>query len=171
MVRRSMSLRPIHRIKHIIDANGAVLGTTLVHVPIAVADDNPVLANVTECETGSKLNGFYIHIEVSHTSGVGRPMTYMILWKNPGANVSQTIMVPNAMGLRDSKNLVIHQEMLLMSGDAGNGLPRPLFNGVIAIPKGMRRMAPGDQWLLTFMNGTATVDSDWCLQVHYKEFR
>ncbi len=153
------------------DANGAVLGSTLVHVPLIETVDAPVLGNPTEVETGSKCNGIYLHVEVSHTSGVGRPMTYMIVWKNPGNNVSQTIMVPNTMGIRDSKNLVIHQEMLLMSGDAGNGLPRPLFNGVIVIPKGMRRNAPGDKWFVTFMNGTATVDSDWCLQCHYKEFR
>ncbi len=136
---------------------------------LIVAVDAPVLAQVNQVETGSKINGIYLHVEVSHTSGAGRPNMYMIIFKNPGNNLSQP--VPNAVGGNDDKRFVIHQEMILMSGDAGNGLPRPIFNGVIAIPKGYRRFGPNDKLQLVLRTGTAAVNADWCQQCHYKEFR
>lgn len=61
--------------------------------------------------------------------------------------------------------------MIIMSGDAGNGLPRPVFNGVIKIPKGLSRFGPGDQLVMNLVTGTASLVADWCAQAHYKEFR
>ncbi len=167
--RRSMALRPINRIKHVVDANGSVDDTPTVVVPLADAVDNPVLTAPTEVLTGAKINGIYLHVEVSHTSGTGRPMIFMMVSKNPGNNL--TMPAPNAVGINDNKKHVIHQEMIMMSGDAGNGLPRPIFNGVIAIPKHMRRFGPDDNLSLALITGTASLTADWCMQCHYKEFR
>ncbi len=172
MARRfNSSLRPVHRIKHIVDAEGSVDDTPIVTVPLIETVDAPVLASVTQVETGSKVNGIYLHVEVSHTSGTGRPNIYIIIFKNPGNNLAASGFNPKLMGLNDNKRFVIHQEMILMSGDAGNGLPRPIFNGVIVIPKGFRRMGPGDKLIMNIVTGTAGVNADWCLQCHYKEFR
>ncbi len=162
-----MSLRPINRIKHVVDAEGALVAGTQSNVSIASAVDAPVLASTTQVITGSTVNGIYLHVEVSHTSGVGRPNIYMAIYKNPGNNLG--FPPPNAVGASDAKKYVIHQEMIMMSGDAGNGLPRPLFNGVIAIPKHMRRFAPDDDLYVMLLS--PTVAADFCLQVHYKEFR
>ncbi len=160
-------MRPIQRIKHVIDAEGSATAT-IASVNLVKAVDSPVLGSPTQVVTGSKVNGIYLHAEVSHTGGTGRPNIYMIIMKNPGNNL--TIPDPTAVGTDDNKRFVIHQEMILMSGDAGNGLPRPIFNGVIAIPKGYRRFGPND--VLTFSIITkGAVTGDWCLQAHYKEFR
>ncbi len=170
MARRfSSALHPVHRIKHVVDTEGSVDGSANVVTDLAVAVDAPVLAQVNQVETGSKIHGIYLHVEVSHTSGVGRPNIYMIVMKNPGNNISQPL--PNAVGSNDDKRYVIHQEMILMSGDAANGLPRPLFNGVIVIPKGLSRMGPNDKIQLVLRCGTTAVTADWCQQSHYKEFR
>ncbi len=169
--RRFSALHPVHRIKHVVDAEGTVDDTPVVTVPLIDTVDAPVLASPTQVETGSKVNGIYLHVEVSHTSNVGRPNIYMIIYKNPGNNLGAASFDPKAMGINDNKRFVIHQEMILMSGDAGNGLPRPIFNGVIVIPRGMRRFGPGDRLAMNIRTGTASVTADWCLQCHYKEFR
>ncbi len=161
------ALHPVNRIKHVVDSEGALVAGTQSQVDIIDADDLPVLANTTQVATGSVVNGIYLHIEVSHTSGAGRPNIYFALFKNPGNNISTP--QANAIGASDAKKFIIHQEMIMMSGDAGNGLPRPLFNGVIAIPKHMRRFGPDDRLRVLLLS--PTVAADFCLQVHYKEFR
>ncbi len=164
---RSMSLRPIHRIKHVIDSEGALTAGAQSNTSIIIADDNPVLGSPTQVETGAKVNGIYLHVEVSHTSGTGRPNMYMMVYKNPGNNI--TAPAANAVGIDDNKRFVIHQEMIMLSGDAGNGLPRPIFNGVIVIPKGFRRFGPNDRLFVSLLS--PTVVGDFCFQCHYKEFR
>ncbi len=162
-----MGIRPIHRIKHVIDSEGALAVDTQSTTNLATAEDNPTLANTTGCQLGSTVNGIYLHVEVSHTSGAGRPNIYMMVVKNQGGQVN----FPKAyeVGADDAKRFVIHQEMIMQSGDAGNGLPRPIFNGVIKIPKVYRRMGPSDK--IQVMLVSKTVVSDFCLQAHYKEFR
>ncbi len=168
MARMSSSLHPIQRIKHIIDSEGALVAGTQSITPLIVASDTPALASVTQVITGSKVHGIYLHVEVSHTSGVGRPNVYMAVIKDP-AGLLTTVSNINSMGDSNQKKFVIHQEMIMMSGDAGNGLPRPIFNGVIKIPKHMQRFAPTDRLIVVLLS--PTVAADFCMQCHYKEFR
>ncbi len=165
---RMSSIRPVNRIKHVIDAFGSVTATQSA-ITIIDADDNPVLGSPTQVQTGSVVNGIYLHVEVSHTANVGVPNIYMAVMKNPGNN----IVAPqaDAVGISDAKKFIIHQEMILMSGDAGNGLPRPIFNGVIAIPKHYRRFGPDDRLTVLLVLQDADMTADFCLQCHYKEFR
>ncbi len=164
--RSSMSLRPIHRIKHVVDKQaGVVLGvqnlTTLIDTV-----DAPVLANREEVETGSKVNGIYLKVEVSATTAAALANVYMYVAKNPGTNL--TLPNANSVGASDNKRYVIHQEMVMIQKVvAGN--PRILFNGVIAIPRGYRRFAPDDSLVLAVLS--PGVNIDLCLQCHYKEFR
>ncbi len=171
MARFRPALHPVQRVKHIIDAEGSVDDTPIISVVLVQASDTPVIGSVTQVITGAKVHGIYLHVEVSHTSGTGRPNIYMMIFKNPGGNLSNGSFVPKGEGAFDNKKFVMHQEMILMSGDAGNGLPRPLFNGVIKIPRGYNRFGPGDQLVMNIVTGTAGVVADWCLQCHYKEFR
>ncbi len=167
--RSSMALRPVHRIKHVIDAEGTVDDTPNVVVDIIDTVDAPVLGSPTQCETGSKVNGFYLKLEALHASGTGRPNLYMIIVKNV-AN-ALTGFSPKSIGTNDLKRYVIHQEMIMGSGDAGNGLPRVVFNGVIKIPRGYIRNGPDDKLSMILITGNAGVVFDWCMQAHYKEFR
>ncbi len=162
-----MALRPIQRIKHVVDFEGGLTAGTQSNTSIISASDTPVLASTNLIITGSKVYGVYLKVEVSHTSGAGRPNMYMIVFKNPGNNV--TIPTANAVGANDAKRYVIHQEMVMTSGDAGNGLPRVLFNGVIKIPKGLSRFGPNDVLYVGLLS--PTVVGDFCAQAHYKEFR
>ncbi len=168
---RGMALRPIQRIKHVIDAEGSVDDTPIITVLLIDATDTPTLGAPAEVITGSKIYGIYLHVEVSHTSGTGRPNIYIIIFKNPANALVSSTFNPKSIGTLDLKRYVIHQEMILMSGDAGNGLPRPIFNGVIKIPKGMSRFGPDDRLAMNIVTGNAGVNADWCLQCHYKEFR
>ncbi len=161
-----MSLRPVNRIKHVVDSQYAVgLGVVDVKNIIKVTD-TPVLANTADCETGSKVNGIYLHVEVYATSSAALSNVYMYVGKNPGTNLA--LPNPNAVGSSDNKRFVIHQEMVMLQ-KVTNSNPRTLFNGVIAIPKGYRRNGPND--LLVLVVFAPGVNIEVCMQAHYKEFR
>ncbi len=165
---RQMAIRPVHRIKHVVDFSGTITAGTAVTINLIETKDAPVLANTDECETGSKVNGLYLRVEVSpNETDVGAiPNVYMAVIKNPGNNL--TGFAVNAIGSNDNKRFVIHQEMVMFNNLAG-GNPRTLFNGVIAIPKGYRRNGPNDILQLTVLS--TAVNIALCVQCHYKEFR
>ncbi len=165
-----MALRPIHRIKHVVDS-GVTLAkaTTLTQILIASADA-PVLAAPTQVETGSKVNGIYLRVEIASNDAVDLgiiPNIYMVISKDPGGNLAA--FVPNAIGVSDNKRFVIHQEMTMLTNAGQGSNPRTLFNGVIVIPKGFRRFGPNDTLNITVLS--PQLDIVLCFQCHYKEFR
>ncbi len=133
---------------------------------IVTTTDTPTLADTDGVETGSKVNGFYARVEIVATSSAAISNCYMIVGKSPGGNI--TLPAANAVGANDNKRYVIHQEMIMLQKVDGSN-PRTLFNGVIVIPKGMRRCAPNDVWQLNILS--PGVNIDLCMQIHYKEFR
>ncbi len=164
-----MSMRPIHRIKHVVDSTATLTaGTQLNLSPLIDTVDAPVIANTTNVQTGCSVNGIYLKVEVaSNETDVGViPNVYMIITKNPGNNL--TIPSANAVGASDNKRFVIHQEMVMLNNLQG-GNPRILFNGVIVIPKGYRRFGPDDALTLSILS--PLVNIVLCVQCHYKEFR
>ncbi len=137
---------------------------------IALATDTPVLANTSGVETGSKINGFYIRVEAASNEAIDLgaiPNFYLMVSKNPGGNV--TMPLPNAVGGDDNKRFVIHQEMTMIENKGQGSNARTVFNGVVVVPKGMRRMAPNDVWNVTTI--CPALDTAVCIQTHYKEFR
>ncbi len=163
---RGMALRPVHRIKHVVDIQGGTSIATNSVNNLIVTVDAPVLANPTEVETGSKVNGIYIKCEAYATSAGALANLYMIIQKNPGNNL--TPVTPNAVGVNDDKRYIIHQEMVMMQ-KVVDGNPRTLFNGVVVIPRGYRRFGPNDR--LQLILRSPGVSTDFCVQAHYKEFR
>ncbi len=161
-----MALRPVHRIKHVIDSQAAAGIGTPATVNLILAVDAPVLANVTEVETGAKVNGIYLRVEVLATTSAALPNAYLMVFKNPGGNLS--FGNPNTVGSDDNKRYVIHQEMVMLQRQT-NSNPRTLFNGVIAIPRGYRRFGPND--ILQLEVFSPGVNLEFCVQCHYKEFR
>ncbi len=168
--RRTMALRPINRIKHVRDEAATVAAAATGIFPIATASDTPTLAGTNVVETGSKINGFYIRFEVASNNDFSDgaiPNFYFMLSKNPGGNV--TMPAPNVVGANDNKRFVVHQEMSMIENKGKGSNARTIFNGVVVVPKGMRRMAPNDTWVInTLCPALATAQ---CLQCHYKEFR
>jgi len=165
--RSSNFLRPVQRIKHVIDSQGADALGVAADTTLIKASDAPVLANTNEVQTGSKVHGIYLRVEGVNTGVTGVLANwYLIIVKNPGGNI--TVPVANAVGVSDNKRFVIHQEMLMFQMQ-DNSNPRTLFNGVIKIPRGYSRFGPNDTLILrTFSPG---VETNWCVQCHYKEFR
>lgn len=167
---RGMALRPINRIKHVVDSSatsaaGVVLGFTL-----SLATDTPTLAATASVETGSKINGFYIRIEVASNEAIDLgaiPNVYLTIQKSEGGNIA--IVIPNVVGASDNKRFVIHQEMTMIENKGQGSNARTIFNGVIVIPKGMRRNGPNDTWVASILS--PALDIVACIQVHYKEFR
>ncbi len=167
--RMNMAVRPIQRIKHVVDSSATLGAGTALNVTLIAAKDAPVIANTAEVITGSKVNGIYLKVEVASNEAqdVGAiPNVYLMCYKNPGSNI--TTGNPNVVGAADWKNLVIHQEMIMIDNNLG-GNPRILFNGVIVIPKGMRRFAPND--ILAIKVLSPALNIALCVQCHYKEFR
>ncbi len=159
----------VNRIKHVVDAqDGVLLGVQDTTVLINTVD-NPGLAAPEQVATGSKVNGIYLKVEVSATSGTALNNVYMGVFKNPGNNL--TAPQVNVVGVSDNKKYMIHQEMIMLqkfdADVAAN--PRVLFNGVIVIPRGYRRQGTNDSLLLLVLAPGANIDL--CVQCHYKEFR
>ncbi len=170
MARYRQALRPINRIKHVVDFSGALAGGTQINNILVNATDTPVLADTNGVETGSKVNGIYLRVEVAsnEAADVGAvPQVYLAIVKNPGGNI--TVPSISGIGVSDNKRFVIHQEMLMIENTGRGGNPRTLFNGVIAIPKGYRRFAPNDTLELSLLS--PALDIIFCFQCHYKEFR
>ncbi len=160
------SIRPVHRIKHVVDKQQGLVGGTQVNDILISAVDAPVLANTTEVETGAKVNGIYLKVEAYATASGALSNFYMFVMKAPSAGIA----APDAalVGPDDDKNFVIHQEMVMMQ-QVTFGNPRIVFNGVIVIPKGMRRFGPNQKLLLALKS--QGVNANVCYQCHYKEFR
>ncbi len=164
---QSNRLRPVNRIKHVVDKQGATAAGTVDLTNLAAATDTPTLAANASVETGCTINGVYLRVEVVNTGVTGvLANAYMIVDKNPGGNI--TMPVPNAVGINDNKRFVIHQEMVMLQM-VDNSNPRTLFNGVIVIPRGYRRFAPTDTLELRIFS--PDVELTFCMQCHYKEFR
>ncbi len=165
---RGLQLRPVNRIKHVVDLQAATAGGTSVTSNVIAAVDNPVIANTAEVQTGATVHGLFLVVEVTNTEATQGvlPNCYLIVVKNPGGNL--VIPAPNVIGASDNKKYVIHQEMVMLQKQTGSN-PRTLFKGVIKIPRGYKRFGPND--LLQVVIFAPGVDIDLCLQAHYKEFR
>ncbi len=136
------------------------------NVDIAVTVDAPVIANTTEVQTGCTINGVFYTVEVNATSSAALANMYMIIFKNPSNHIAG--IAPNLVGSDPEKKFVIHQEMVMMQ-QVTNSNPRTLFKGVVVIPRGYRRFGPSDKLQLQLL--APGVNTNFCVQAHYKEFR
>ena len=168
--RRTMAIRPVNRIKHVVDTSGTLAaGATINNILISTVDA-PVITSTAQVETASKVNGLYLKVEVASNDDavIGAiPNVYMTINKNPANQI--VLPAPNAVGASINKRFIIHQEMIMMENTGKGGLPRVLFNGVIAIPKGYRRNGPSDRLNCSILS--PQLDIAFCIQAHYKEFR
>ncbi len=164
---RSNFLRPVNRIKHVVDSQGATAAGTAFNLNIVKAIDTPVLANTEEVQTGATVRSIFMSVEVVNTGVAGvLANAYFTVTKIPGGNI--TVPAANAVGANDNKRFVIHQEMVMLQM-VDNSNPRTLFKGVISIPRGYQRFAPND--LLQTAVFSPGVELNICQQHHYKELR
>ncbi len=170
IVARGMRLRPVNRIKHVVDSQTAVPVNTQINILLARGVDAPTLATTDQVQTGCTINGVFLTVEAvaSETSTTATPNVYVMIFKNPGNNV--TFPNGNAVGSSDAKRFVFHQEMLMINPlDGGN--PRNLFKGVIKLPPRFKRFGPDDRLFVQIFIPSTGVAINACVQCHYKEFR
>ncbi len=163
---RNQSMRPVNRIKHVVDTQLGLVLDTQSNQNLIKSVDAPILANPEEVVTGSVVNAVYLKVEAYATTASALANLYMLVLKNPGAEI--VVPQPNQVGISDAKRFVIHQEMVMLEQSV-NGNPRTVFNGVIIIPRGYRRFGPNDFLQLALY--APGVNTSICFQCHYKEFR
>ncbi len=163
-----MSLRPVQRIKHVVDSQATLAANTVLPITLVAASDTPTIAATTTVITGSKCYGIYLKVVVSSNDATpsGVPNVYLMVYKNPGDNL--TMPSPNAVGADDNKRFVLHQEMVMIDTTTGR-IPTVVFSGVIKIPKGYSRFGPSDRMKVDIFSPAMALNV--CVQCHYKEFR
>ncbi len=168
--RRMSQLRPVHSIKHIVDNQGGIVFNNKESVTLVASLDAPVLANVTEVETGSRVNGLYLNVQVVATTEAALGNVYFFIWKNPaGAFSAGAVPNGNATGSDDIKRQIFHTEMRMTSNSSNTQIPITVFNGVISIPKHMRTMRVNDR--IDIQLFSPGVNLNYCIQAIYKEYR
>lgn len=168
--RRALQLRPVNSIKHVIDASGlTTLGLpSIVDLVRAVDDPSP---DANEVHYGSKVSAIFISVQVTGVVAyAGVPRVYMMLFKNPGANL--VIPAADAVGASNNRKWVFHQEMTMVVAQTDTSFPRQFFKGVIVLPTKYQRQGIDDkvQFVIQNPSGESTGTSRWCVQCIYKEF-
>ncbi len=166
---RRTSLVPVNSIKHIIDTVGTSTGAALSITPIAdaVAARSAVF-NPVEVLVGRKINAFFL--SVFFIGPTGSPVSGSINWYIAKLHAGQSALTPQpgATGTSELRNQIIHEEKGLVGSGDGTAMA---FKGVIVIPKGMRRMREGDQWVfVNRMQGGTQDDTQFCFKSIHKSF-
>ncbi len=139
--------------------------TSLVH-----AVDAPVLANTDEVETGARVYGFFLNVQIVPTTEAALPNIYMILYKNPGSNIAAgSIPNANVTGSADFKRQIFHTEMAMLSNISATQIPTTLFKGVLKVPRTFQNFRVNDEIVLQLFS--PGVNIEFCVECIYKEFR
>ncbi len=131
--------------------------------------DSSALTSPTQNNAGSRVNAFFLNVQVAADATGGVPNVYMAVYKNPGNNIAAAnIPDANNVGISDFKKMIFHQEMI-MTEENTTAIARTLFKGVIMIPKHFRRNGSDDKTILILF--APNVAYQFCVQCIYKEFR
>ncbi len=164
-----MGLRPVQRIKHVVDQNSTITAASQLNFDVVATTDTPTLAATSSVITGAKVYGIYLKVLVASNEATQAgvvPNVYLTVFKNSGGNL--TAPTANAVGANDNKRFVLHQEMSMLVNKISD-IPTVLFNGVVKIPKTYNRFGPND--VLTISILCPLINITECLQCHFKEFR
>ncbi len=168
--RRMSAIRPVNRIKHVIDVEGALTGGTPSFTPIGVSVEVPTTPfKPGDMMFGSSVNGIFLSIFMIGASGAGQ--TGSLNWYIAKIRQGQTIgslPAPGATGVNGIRNQIFHEE----KGLAGSADGTPMaFKGVVAIPKGMRRMRQGDEFIVALQSTDTMNDVNFCIKAIYQSYQ
>ncbi len=133
----------------------------------------PTLATTNSVARGATVNGLYLSIFIYSEGGEVAnevPLADWYILKNPGGNFTTFsatgLPSPGATGSHDNKRFIFHTEKgLTGDGDASlSGVPM-VFKGVIALPRGFRKMNANDTVIVAIRTNFA---SKVCIQAIYK---
>ncbi len=171
--RRSSGLRPINTLKHVVDLQDQIASGSQTEYTLAIGVENPVTTDADGINIGSSVRHMFVNIQVvNDTNAVGTiNNAYLYFFLNPGGNiVAGSRPAVNAVGASDSRKLVFHQEMAMLS-DASDSIPITLFKGVLKIPRKGSRIGVNDIIGVRIGTPTAGAVMDICIQCIYKEIR
>ncbi len=159
----------VNSVKHIVDAQGGIVADTKTNVDLVQGVDSATTVGTANVQIGSKVFGIFLNVQVIGT-GVGGVLNqlYLIIYKNPGNNVSAAdIPKGNVTGASDFKRQIFHTEMIMLSSSSDD-IPQTLFKGVIKIPRTFQNMRINDKISLQLFGPGGT--SNFCVQAIYKSF-
>ncbi len=160
----------VSSVKHIVDTQGGLVADTKVNVDLAQGTDTPTTAAANSIAIGSKVFGIFLNIQVVGLAAGGvLNNVYMLIYKNPGTNVSAAdIPKGNVTGASDFKRQIFHTEMLML-GSTDSDIPQALFKGVIRVPRTFQTIRINDKITVQLYAPGATVN--FCLQAIYKSYK
>ncbi len=166
--RRRSARSPVNSIKHILDVEGVVTGGIGTLAPIAVAVPNVDTGTFKpgDIRVGGTINGFFISLFAIGTSSAA--VNGAIDWFLIKLHDQQTAPSPAQTGVSMIRNQIVHEEKGLVGSGDGTAM---VFKGVVAVPKGMRRMREGDQWLISLRAANQGAnDVQFCIKSIYKSY-
>ncbi len=168
---RSMALRPVNTLKHVIDSQNTVPAGTQQIVNLAQAVENAVSTTADACDVGSIVNTVFLNVQVvTATNAVGAiNNAYMYCMLLPGNSLSNIPLV-NQVGISQNRKHVFHQDMTMLS-DENDSIPITLFKGVLKIPRKGRRLGVDDRIVVVVGTPVGGPEIDTCIQCIYKEVR
>ncbi len=171
MARRSSRLGvQIHSVKHIVDAEGALSGAISSTIPLSeVVNARITPFKPTELVVGETVNGIYLSVFI--IGATGAPLNGSVAWYiakiRAGQSANADFPSPISAGQSNVRSQIFHQEKGLAGSGDGTAMA---FQGVIVIPKSMRRQRDGDTYTLVLQSQDATNDATFCVQAIYKSF-
>ncbi len=148
---------------------GGIVAATKTNVEIIRATASPSQGVAIQVESGCKVFGLFLNVQVLPQAETALSNIYMIIYKNPSNNIADTnIPNANATGIDPFRRQVFHTEMAMMS-DAADSIPITLFKGVLKIPETFQTMREDDRVEIQLFAPASTVD--FCVECIYKEVR
>ncbi len=160
----------IHSIKHVVEAEGNVVGSARSIVPLSTtvqARTDPF--NPVELVLGENVNGIFLSVFAIGSTGSGQDgaINWYIAKGRSGQNTSADFPPSQSVGVSEVRSQIFHQE----KGLAGSADGTPMvFKGVIVVPKHMRRQREGDSFFFVINNTDATNGVNFCVRAIYKSF-
>ncbi len=168
--RRMSSIRPVNRVKHILDSEGVLTGganstnVLAVTVPVASSPFKP-----GDIPLGSTINGMFLSVFV--IGATGAPINGSINWyiakTRAGQSTSADFPGAGNTGVSEVRNQIFHEEKGLAGSGDGTAMA---FKGVVAIPRGMRRFREGDSIFIKLQSQDATSDAQFCIKAIFNVY-
>ncbi len=172
--RMGNALRPVVSTKNVIETSGILAaGVNTVALTLIDTADSASLAVSNSVERGSKVNGIFLSIFFYTEGGEVANEVPLVDWyilKNNGDSLAgfgvNDLPIPGSSGISDNKRYIFHTEKGLAGGGNASlaGVPM-VFKGVIALPRGFRKMNANDRVIIVARANFAT---KFCIQSIYK---
>ncbi len=156
----------INSTKNVVENQGNIVATTNSEQQLISVADNYSGASTTETATGSKIFGVFVTIYLyNNADQVAGSLDWYYAVRR-GATTFADFPAPNAVGLSNLRNQILHQEKGL-AGTISSGAPM-VFKGVIRIPRQYQRLREGDIHFISFRSSQA---GKFCIRAIYKWYK